>query len=118
MKPFFSHEDIKGCSGKGTLELSDYLNGLIAERGKVVWGRQRVDVNRKAMIFFDEALSGDTHQALLICVEEIEKPDTAEQILAELATYLSPGDCPQIHSTTVSTELLRRAKKLLSEGKK
>ncbi len=94
MKPFFTIEDFFGFGGlesANDCERAAHLaNRLIAERGKVVvgdsfgedlpiiWSNPKEDKSTPEY---------PSHQALLILISPIEKPDSAEAIAQELANY-------------------------------
>jgi hypothetical protein len=65
----------------------DKANHLIQERGKVVYGLS-ADGDWMNEAHHD---SSDTHCALLINVEPIERPDTAELLLRDLIVKLDCG---------------------------
>lgn len=120
MKPFFSESDCDTWAKDGPRISLAKANRLIQERAKVVFGR--VDGNHG---FFDKIRyhfavaagstidGGSTHQALLICVEEIEK-DSAESLLRDyLIQYEQFLKCGKSISVA---PWVTRAKRLL-EGK-
>lgn len=105
MVKFFSESDCDSWAKDGEPRISiKKANRLIQERSKVVYGVGNSWVNK----LHD---SIDTHQALLICVEEIEK-DSAEKVLVDLIEVMSEATC---WSEPFET-LKNRAKRLL-EGK-
>lgn len=123
---FFKQSDADNpwAKSKGWITIHK-ANRLLRERGKVVYGR--VDGNRG---WFDnpndhgslvtvfshggqdkppEAIES-TNLALLVCVEPIEKPDSAEKLLEDLIKRVSCN-----HGEL--SELVNRAKKLLEDRK-
>lgn len=110
MKDFFTEAD----SGVGTVGSSgdSYIsirkaNALIRERSRVVYGWKHT----KGMTFGEWLDSdSDTHQALIICIEPIEKPDSAESLLGELLAAMDRGPW-----TEPFQSLKERARKLLAK---
>jgi hypothetical protein len=107
---FFTEDDIARTYGMGRLEKYDFLNGLILERSKVVYGAQAHGLNSWCT---KEEKQIDTHQARLIMIEPIKK-DSAESLLSEIVKYDS-----QIKITGIDIyewrALLERASKLLNK---
>ncbi len=120
MKPFFVASD----SDNPWVQNGEWIsitkaNRVIEERSTVIYsdapgsGYWQVvkDSHVKLRVNNPLSLNDSTHQALLINITPIEKLDTAEGLLKELL------EC----SITISMDkanLLSRARKLLSEGKK
>jgi len=85
----------------------DKANRLLRERGRVVRTNPKyISPGHWAPIFSD----GDTHQALLINIEPIEK-DSAEKILDDLIK-IQPIAYDLGHAPIIHRELIERAKKL------
>lgn len=86
MKPFFNESDCDTWAKDGEPRISlRKANRLIQERRHIVYGWIDGDGFRdfSQLKTLESYRGGATHQALLICVEEIEK-DSAEKILKEL----------------------------------
>lgn len=96
-------------------------NRLLKERGTVVYGYELgdsglTDQHRAGWSFheakvFPDGFKHDTHQALLIDIKPIEKPDTAESLLKEL---ISAGQDTLISDPNI-WHVIERAKKLLEK---
>lgn len=98
-KPFFSESDCDSWAKDGHPRISiTKANCLIQERAKVVYGR--VDGN---FGWLDICMESSTHQALLICGEEIEK-DSEIKILKDLINVTHP-----------IADVINRAKRLLGK---
>lgn len=94
MKPLFTEAD---CDISHFLESSQRASMSVAKanclfqgwlaKGTVVYG----SLNEAGATWFGETLirSSDTHKALLINIEPIEVPDSAEKLLTELASHQS-----------------------------
>ena len=93
----------------------DKANRLLRERGRVMQGFENAS---GGFSFHEKANDGlrneeyDTHQALLICVEEIEK-DSVESLLKKL---IEIGPAFYAHDGVI--DLIERAKKLLEREEK
>lgn len=87
-------------------------NRLLAERGIPVVGQiKNIDgglTKRKYWCATQIQNTGETHQALLINITPIEKPDTAEKIVSDLANYKYDDEVGLRYR-----EFVDRAKKLL-----
>lgn len=99
MKPFFNESDCDVLGNKwvekdnsNTIQIGcpgislEKANRLIQERAKVVYGFG-TESDPSLFGYDSELISNDTHQALLICVEEIAK-DSAEKFVSDFAYEL------------------------------
>lgn len=115
MKPFFSESDIeRSMHLSKPKEVADHFNQLVKERAKVVYGHRMLGVCGENWIYGTEqnppdAERSDTHQALLICVEPIEK-DSADDLLKDLIAAYGKRNEPM-----GLPDLIERARKLLEK---
>jgi hypothetical protein len=105
MSDFFTEDDIARTYGMGRLEKYDFLNGLILERSKVVYGAQAHGLNSWCT---KEEKQIDTHQARLIMIEPIEVEDNAVGLLEEMTKHSALN-------FQVWSDFMIRARKLLNK---
>lgn len=133
---FFTAEDFEAMAAWRPETLAQHCNAKLAREAKVVYG------NAAGMIFNQELLPGDTHKALLLCIEPLEKPRCVDHIptlyaelekkLAECVDVISylganvlllhAGNCPAAYSHENLFELCNchvfKAAKFLAKVKK
>lgn len=109
MSEFFIEEDFKDFPNASKIVIK--ANCLLRERGVLVTGSARGLLGTTTITkpFSDNTGLSDTHQALLINIEPIER-DSAEKVLAEFVACCEVGD-PKLRWG----ELVSRAKKLLEK---
>jgi hypothetical protein len=85
MKPFFKPEDFNGCHDYGSMAYK--ANALLQERGMPTW------LDKVASNYDVYEFNGATHQALLVCIEELPKKPCEHESVHDLKTqtWLSEG---------------------------
>lgn len=82
MKPFFIGDMFRGF-GDGFYDheaIADHANALLQERGKVVYGCINIHDGHS---FFTQPGTKDTHRALLVCIEELEKAPCEHKLVTK-----------------------------------
>ena len=122
---FFKPEDFNGAltaSKKNSLDnCAAYANRLLMERGVRVYGRAPGERCKWAGFCDYKAEEHDTHTGLLIAIESLKAPDTAESLLRELCQWASESHVieytgPKPPSTLSMHSIIGRARKLLERG--
>lgn len=116
---FFKESDCDVADGEITLSKA---NRLLRERGKILYGHIDPNMNSE----WSAALSSETvsererywcYQALLINVEPIPSPDTAESLLKAFANWKEwDGMTGESSKKPTLFELQKRAQALIGKG--